>query len=360
MWAYVPSAGAVLADWGAEVVKIESPTGDPIRGLVNAGVGPMDGITFTWEIFNRGKQGIALDLTVPEAREIVYRLVEQADVFLISLLAARSGPSSASTSIASGPATPRSSMPPARGRAAGGPESNRGGYDSITFWSRGSVSASVTPPDYHRPVGMPAGAFGDSISGMALAGGIAAAVARRALTGDHIGRRRLAARARRCGPCRWASSVPPWPRPHPRASRTGPGPDRRRTPWSTTIGRPTAAGSRCACSNPTSIGRDSARSSAATTCWPIPVSPPRQTGPPTRADIVAELEKTFATKPLSPLAGGAAQPEGSVGRGQAGQRSRPRPPGRRQRLHPGGALPRRPQPSRSWPTRSSSTGRPAA
>jgi crotonobetainyl-CoA:carnitine CoA-transferase CaiB-like acyl-CoA transferase len=85
-WAYVPSAGAVLADWGADVVKIEPPAGDPIRGLVNAGVGPMDGITFTWEIFNRGKHGIALDLTVPGAQEIVYRLVEQADVFVTSLL----------------------------------------------------------------------------------------------------------------------------------------------------------------------------------------------------------------------------------------------------------------------------------
>ena len=66
VWAYVPSAGAVLADWGAEVVKVEPPNGDPIRGLVNAGVGPMDGITFTWEIFNRMKKGIALDLRLPE------------------------------------------------------------------------------------------------------------------------------------------------------------------------------------------------------------------------------------------------------------------------------------------------------
>src|SRR5580692_6668844 len=85
MWAYVPSAGAVLADWGADVVKVEPPQGDPIRGLVNAGVGPLEGITFTWEIYNRGKRAITLDLTHPEAQEIVYRLVEEADVFLTSL-----------------------------------------------------------------------------------------------------------------------------------------------------------------------------------------------------------------------------------------------------------------------------------
>ena len=181
-WAYVPSAGAVLADWGADVVKVESPQGDPIRGLVNAGVGAMDGITFTWEIFNRGKKGIALDLNHPEAQEIVYQLVEQADVFLTSLLP----PVRAKLGVdleRIRARNPQIIYAAGTGQGGRGAESNRGGYDSITFWSRGSVSASVTPPDYHRPVGMPAGAFGDSISGMSLAGGIAAAIAGRALTG---------------------------------------------------------------------------------------------------------------------------------------------------------------------------------
>jgi crotonobetainyl-CoA:carnitine CoA-transferase CaiB-like acyl-CoA transferase len=183
MWAYVPSAGAVLADWGADVVKIESPVGDPIRGLVNAGVGPMDGITFTWEIFNRGKKGIALDLTNPEAQEIVYRLVRDADVFLTSLLPPVREKLGVSLEHIRAQ-NPEIIYAAGSGQGAGGPESNRGGYDSITFWSRGSISASVTPPDYPRPVGMPAGAFGDSLSGMALAGGIAAAIARQARTGE--------------------------------------------------------------------------------------------------------------------------------------------------------------------------------
>jgi crotonobetainyl-CoA:carnitine CoA-transferase CaiB-like acyl-CoA transferase len=183
MWAYVPSAGAVLADWGADVVKIESPQGDPIRGLVNAGVGPMDGITFTWEIFNRGKKGIALDLTHPDAQEIVYKLAEQADVFLTSLLP------EARVKLGVDVDRIRARNPEiiyasGTGQGVAGPEAERGGYDSITFWSRGSISASVTPPDYHRPIGMPAGAFGDSISGLALAGGIAAAIARKARTGE--------------------------------------------------------------------------------------------------------------------------------------------------------------------------------
>jgi crotonobetainyl-CoA:carnitine CoA-transferase CaiB-like acyl-CoA transferase len=88
VWAYVPSAGTALAEWGAEVIKVEPPTGDPIRGLVNAGIGAMDGIVFPWEIWNRGKKVIALDLTKPEAQDIVLRLCEDADVFLTSYLPA--------------------------------------------------------------------------------------------------------------------------------------------------------------------------------------------------------------------------------------------------------------------------------
>ena len=69
------------------------------------------------------------------------------------------------------------------GQGARGPEADKGGYDSISFWSRGSVSASVTPTG-QPPIGMPAGAFGDSLSGMGLAGGIAAALAHKAKTGE--------------------------------------------------------------------------------------------------------------------------------------------------------------------------------
>ncbi|HEX5588304.1 MAG TPA: CoA transferase [Acidimicrobiia bacterium] len=183
MWAYVPSAGAALAEWGADVVKIEPPTGDPIRGLMNAGVGPMDGIVFPWELWNRGKQSIALDLTNPEAQEIVLKLCEDADVFLTSYLP----PVRDKLGIhldAVRARNPQIIYACGSGQGAQGPEAAKGGYDSITFWSRGGVSASVTPPGYPRPVGMPAGAYGDSTSGIALAGGIAAALVKKARTGE--------------------------------------------------------------------------------------------------------------------------------------------------------------------------------
>lgn len=182
-WAFVPSAGAVLADWGADVVKIEPPTGDPLRGLVNAGIGGGSGPSFPWEAWNRGKRSVALDLKHPRAHEILLRAAEKADVFLTSYL----------------PPTRRQlrldvddiravnpSIVYACGTGQGslGDEAEKGGYDSISFWARGGVGATVTPPGAKRPIGQPAGAFGDSLSGMALAGGVAAALVRRARTGE--------------------------------------------------------------------------------------------------------------------------------------------------------------------------------
>ena len=138
-WAFVPSAGAVLADWGAEVLKIEPPTGDPIRGLVNAGIGPAEGLVFPWEIWNRGKRSLALDLTQPEAQEIVLKLVESADVFLTSYLA----PTRRKLGLdidAIRARNPSIVYACGSGQGPQGPEADKGGYDSITFWSRGSVS----------------------------------------------------------------------------------------------------------------------------------------------------------------------------------------------------------------------------
>ncbi len=90
-WAYVPSAGAILADWGATVVKVEHPVqGDPIRGLVSSAMTPSGAantVDFMWEIPNRGKRSIGVDLTTPGGRDLVYRLAKDCDVFLTSFLA---------------------------------------------------------------------------------------------------------------------------------------------------------------------------------------------------------------------------------------------------------------------------------
>ncbi len=180
-WAFVPSAGGVLADWGATVVKVEPPTGDPMRGLVNAGI-ESQGPSFPWEIWNRGKRSIALDLQQERAREIVLDLAAEADVFLTSYLPATRA--KLGLDIADVQArNPEIVYACGTGFGPKGEEAGKGGYDAISFWSRGGIASAVTPPDYGRPVGMPSGAFGDSMSGMALAGGVAGALFRRQRTG---------------------------------------------------------------------------------------------------------------------------------------------------------------------------------
>jgi crotonobetainyl-CoA:carnitine CoA-transferase CaiB-like acyl-CoA transferase len=184
MWGYVPSCGAVLSDWGADVIKIESPAGDPIRALTLNGIKPGDyGFTFMWEIFNRGKRGVVIDIAAEGGPELIYRLTAQADVFLTNLLP----PTRRKLKIDVDDIrsrNPRIVYAVGSGQGAHGDDAEKGGFDSISFWARGGVASSVTPDELAYPLAMPCGAFGDSLSGAILAGGIAAALAGRAATGN--------------------------------------------------------------------------------------------------------------------------------------------------------------------------------
>ena len=188
----MPSAGGVLADWGAEVVKVEPPTGDPMRGLVNAGV-TSDGTSFPWEIWNRGKRSIALDLQQERARAIVLDLAAEADVFLTSYLPTTRA--KLGLDIADVRRAPTDVSACGTGSAPG----RRCDRAATThrFWSAAAV-ASAHPTRLGRPVAMPSGAFCDSIS--ALPGGvIAGALLLRQRTGE--GRSSTSpCSARPCGP----------------------------------------------------------------------------------------------------------------------------------------------------------------
>ena len=89
-WFFVPGADTVIADWGADVIKIEHPTrGDPLRGLISSGIIPgASGVNFFIENGSRNKRSIGLDLGTERGREILYKLVEKADVFLTSFMPA--------------------------------------------------------------------------------------------------------------------------------------------------------------------------------------------------------------------------------------------------------------------------------
>src|SRR3546814_16327100 len=89
MWAFVPAAGGMLSDMGASVIKVEPPSGDPLRGLQTGGAGAAQhGFVLSWENYNPGKRSITPDLRQPQGVELLYRLLNDADVFLTSLLPA--------------------------------------------------------------------------------------------------------------------------------------------------------------------------------------------------------------------------------------------------------------------------------
>src|SRR5436309_13506004 len=183
-WWFVPAAGAVLADWGADVVKIEHPTsGDPQRGLVTSGlVPPTGGVNFMVEQPNRGKRSVGLDLGRPAGRDLLYRLVETADVFLTNFLpAARQRLKIEPEDIRR--VNPKIIYVRGHGHGSRGPDREKGGYDAASFWCRGGIGHALTSPQAAAPT-MQRAAFGDSTGGMAIAGGIAAALFRRERTGE--------------------------------------------------------------------------------------------------------------------------------------------------------------------------------
>jgi len=183
-WWFVPSGGAVLADWGADVVKVEHPvTGDPQRGLVTSGFfPPTGGVNFMMEQSNRGKRSVGIDLGNPRGLEVLHRLVKDADVFLTNFLpAARKKLHIDVEDIRK--VNPKIIYARGSGHGVRGPDIEKGGYDAASFWSRGGIAHALTPPGAPRPI-MQRAAFGDSAGGMTTAGGIAAALFHRQRTGE--------------------------------------------------------------------------------------------------------------------------------------------------------------------------------
>src|SRR6202012_5552179 len=148
---FVPSAGAVLADWGAEVVKIEHPvTGDAQRGLVKvlgaAASKPGSSFAPIMEAPNRGKRSVGLALDNADARPVFDELVRRSDVFLTNYLP------SARTKLHIDVADVRKVNPDiiyvaGSGFGMNGPDRDAGAYDATAFWARGGSADGLNPPD---------------------------------------------------------------------------------------------------------------------------------------------------------------------------------------------------------------------
>jgi crotonobetainyl-CoA:carnitine CoA-transferase CaiB-like acyl-CoA transferase len=184
---FVPAAGAILADWGADVIKVEHPVrGDAQRGFINLGGMKLDPMRNTlMEHPNRGKRSVGIDISTPAGIEVLYELAKTADVFLTNSLPAQRQKLKYDIEHI------RAANPNiiyARGSAYGdkGPEREVGGFDGTAFWSRSGVGYSMTPPELAGPLTQGIPAFGDSIGGMNIAGGISAALFHRLRTGEAI------------------------------------------------------------------------------------------------------------------------------------------------------------------------------
>jgi crotonobetainyl-CoA:carnitine CoA-transferase CaiB-like acyl-CoA transferase len=181
-WTFVPSSGAILAEWGADIIKIEDPDrGDPQRGLVATALIPKGGVNFMYEIPNRGKRSVGLNIANRTGRELLYRLVETADVFVTNYLPDVRERLGIELDQIRG-RNPRVIYVRGSGNGPRGPEAARGGFDSATYWARAGIASALTEPEHQWPPGVRPG-FGDLMGGLAIAGGVAAALLKRERTG---------------------------------------------------------------------------------------------------------------------------------------------------------------------------------
>jgi crotonobetainyl-CoA:carnitine CoA-transferase CaiB-like acyl-CoA transferase len=179
-WVAGPAAAGILCDWGADVVKIEPPRGDPMRGVFVSAVGIDVPFNPPFELDNRGKRSVVLDLKNEEGRRLAAELVDGADVFVSNL---RPGALEKlgldyDTLAAENPGLVYCSV---TGYGVVGPDRDRPAYDIGAFWSRAGVAAMLTPEGHDPPVQR--GGMGDHTTAVAAASAVCAALFARGRTG---------------------------------------------------------------------------------------------------------------------------------------------------------------------------------
>jgi crotonobetainyl-CoA:carnitine CoA-transferase CaiB-like acyl-CoA transferase len=179
VWVAGPATGGILADWGADVVKIEPPTGDPAR-MFGRMLGLDGGESPPFEMDNRGKRSIMLDLTTDDGRSTAFELISGADVFITNV---RPGAlrrigldfetvAAANAGLVYGLIT---------GYGEAGPDADRAAYDVAAFWARAGLAHLLTRPGDTPP--FQRGGMGDHTAGMTLAAAVCAALVARSCTG---------------------------------------------------------------------------------------------------------------------------------------------------------------------------------
>ena len=181
LWVAGPSAALILCDWGADVIKIEPPNGDPLRGLATAAAGWSLPANPPFELDNRGKRSIALNLVTEEGRAIARALIDRADV-LVTNVRPRVLEAAGLTYEKLRETNRGLVYCQLTGYSPDGPDRDRAAYDVGAFWARAGVASSLTPEGAqlpHQRVGM-----GDHVAGCSAAGAICAALLARSRTGE--------------------------------------------------------------------------------------------------------------------------------------------------------------------------------
>ncbi len=180
VWVAGPAAAGILCDWGADVIKIEPQEGDPFRGLMSLlAAGPV--VNPPFELDNRGKRSIVLDLRTEEGRQIALRLIAQADVFVTNMrprAMERFGLDYESLRATN----TRLIYCQVSGYGPDTDERDRASYDVGAFWSRAGIADLLVPPGGEFV--LQRGALGDHNAGAQAAGAVAAALFHRERTGE--------------------------------------------------------------------------------------------------------------------------------------------------------------------------------
>ena len=145
LWVAGPSAGGILADWGADVIKLETPRGDPMRKLYQALSGSQETRCPPFDLHNRGKRSVIVDVNQPAGGELTKKIIGTADVFLTNMrpqYLKRVGLHHEQL-LAADPKLVYGSL---TGYGLDGPDQDAPGYDLAAFTARSGVSWRSTPP----------------------------------------------------------------------------------------------------------------------------------------------------------------------------------------------------------------------
>lgn len=180
----MPAAGMLMGSWGADVIHVEPPgKGDNCRHLVAqgmAGWAKPNEVNYLWEMTDRNKRSIAVNLRSDDGQDVLHRLIASADVFLNNLRPYEMEKFNLSYEALKkrNPALIYANL---TGYGTKGPERNTGGYDSVAFWARSGVMDLMhdleSAPNISRP------AYGDHVTTLGLLSGVMAALFVRERTG---------------------------------------------------------------------------------------------------------------------------------------------------------------------------------